>query len=178
MMFITEEEAKERLESGDNALSVEHARLHNGGRRPGDTNIPPLIRELIGTAAHMGTIREVSETFGVSPVQVKALKAARPSQVGAVDENLRGKIESNLMKAEEIAISKLMDVMGLITMEDVAGVPVKGRSEIARNLSSIAKNSRKEEIPQNKTQVIIYAPSLRTEEDYGDVIEVAVTNAG
>jgi hypothetical protein len=65
-VYKTVTESDERLSRDDNlAAKVEVRKLHEGGRKNGDTNLSPLMRTLIGAAAEVdGNNAKTAKTFG------------------------------------------------------------------------------------------------------------------
>ncbi len=159
-----------QIELDPQPAQVEHKKIHNGGRRPGDNNIPDPIRILAGVLAHTDTAKNVADALGISPIQVHHLKHGRHGhdiESPALKKNIQSKLET----VRENAVDRLMESMNVIE----AGLPKVKRAStaagIARQLATvIEKTGDKKPEAQNVT-FQIYAPQVRSEEKF-DIIEV------
>ena len=82
-------------------------------------------------------------------------------------------------EVEEIALTRLMDALGLLTIDSMIGEKPKDLSIIASNLSRVHKNLKPDSVsgataPGAQVQVTIYAPQQRSIQDY-EVLEVTGT---
>jgi hypothetical protein len=80
-VYKTVTESDARIAREDNLASkVEIRKLHEGGRKNGDTNLSPLMRTLIGAAAELdGNNAKTAKTFGVSDRAVANYRKGRTS---------------------------------------------------------------------------------------------------
>jgi hypothetical protein len=182
MIFLTEEQVKARLNSQDNLAKnptenrnpknivseeVLVTPIHNGGRRNGDTNIPPFIRELVGTFANMEPSKAVAEVFGVSKSQADQYKSGCVTP-GVPDPNLISQLNKNLSRAHELAIEKMVASLEGISETDIKNARVRDKASIARDLASVAEKLTPKELPKERGdfQLIVYSPTVRTENFY------------
>lgn len=188
MKIITEDECKRRLENPKNILpklkvkpfernektEVQIKKLHNGGRRKGSTQIPSMLREIVGTAAQFDKAKNVAETFGISTQEAYHLKEGMRSS-NKPDPELRDKIDRNIGVIKDRALEKLMDAMGAITTDEIQNAKLLEKSAVAKDMASIMeKVSDKSEAEDHSNQIHfhIYGPNLKSEEDF-EVIDIA-----
>lgn len=182
-MELTEDQAKERLSSNRNLLNklglstdrtektesnLNVVKLHNGGRREGDKNIPQSIRELVSVAANVGTTKEAAEAFGVSHHQAHDYKHGKVSD--RTNEELTEARDKGLGQIHDRALEILMHSMGLITPKAMEGMKVKDVVTVAEKMAGIVDKTRGES-KEHKPLVIIHAPRVRDESEF-EVIEI------
>lgn len=181
-MILKDEEVDARLVSPSNLLNQLKEKLNQssvtvkpypkGGRKEGDTAIPPLVRELISSLAQNEDQSSVADAFGVSQPTVSG--ASR----GLVGD--RKEFEVNDVKrdeAHELALDCLMSSLGALSPAlekakvDQSISPTK-LSRIAADMSKIATSIKgdKNSGTTNNTQVIIMAPTQKKLSDF-DFIE-------
>lgn len=176
MIFLSQEQVEARLNSRDNLARNPKAiisedtlvtPINNGGRREGDTNIPPFIRELVGTFSNMEPSRVVAEIFGVSKSQADQYKAGCVTP-GVPDPTLTQKINENLGRAHELAIEKMVQSLEGISETDLKNAKVRDKASIAADLARVAEKLTPKEAPKEKQdfQLIVYSPTVKTENHY------------
>lgn len=192
MHFLTEDEAKSRLERDDNAVDLvkklreerstdltqveEKARP---GRKQGDLEVPQQLREIIAIEAQALPAAEVARAFNVSESTVNDYKKGYTRSVGGRSENesIRSAINQTLEPVREKALDRLMSAMNLISDEVLSDEPKKALqlAQTAANLSRVMDKAMPKEAPEDTAkagvQLIVFAPTLRQEEHY-EVIEV------
>ena len=142
--------------------------LHNGGRRPGDKNLPEFMQNLIGISANMDTIKNTAEAFDVSPHHVHELKHAKKSNAQGQDESLMASINKGLIVPHHKAIDKLMVALEL-SDESIEELETKERVTVASQLASIADKTKpvlKENDSNSNVQLNIYAPKVLATTNY------------
>ena len=145
--------------------------LHNGGRRPGDKNIPEFMQNLIGISANMDTIKNTAEAFDVSPHHVHELKHAKKSNAQGQDENLMASINKGLIVPHNKAIDRLMVALEL-SDESIEELETKDRVTVASQLASIADKTKpvlKENDANSNVQLNIYAPQVSEDNTYNSI---------
>ena len=187
-MQITEEDLKRRLEknlltklASDATASEapEEKKSSNKGNdsenklnagRGADPNAPKSLRVVAGILAKAdnGVIaaQNISQVIDAKFTNEQARYAAK--QNNKITEK----------EVEEIALTRLMDALGLLTIDSMIGEKPKDLSIIASNLSRVHKNLRPPDATASGTaaqvQVTIYAPQQRSIQDY-EVLEVTGT---
>lgn len=186
MIFLTEEQVEARLNSKDNLARLRRNEKavernpkfiisedtlvrpeNNGGRREGDTNIPPFIRELVGTLANMEPSKAVAEVFGVSKSQTDQYKAGCITP-GVRDPALSQKINENLGRAHELAIAKMVESLESISSKELTNAKVRDKASIAADLARVAEKltPKEESKASGDFQLIVYSPTVRAENFY------------
>ena len=186
MLIVDKEEMDKLLENGErrNITEVEDSqnqkqpdtvrveKLHNGGRKNGDNNIPPLLREIIAKTAQFDTVKKTAEVFGVSHHHTQMLKHGSvgntPSPV------LKGKIDGYLEDIQREASEKLLHTLGVITTGEVSAANLKDKVFVADKLAGVIGKVRdkKGDISiGDGNQIVFYIPGQHKEEDY-EVIDV------
>jgi hypothetical protein len=170
-MQITQEELNRRLNSTKN-LSVQlnassAARRgndannrNNSGRKAEVPNAPASLRLVAGICARAdgnscATARELDLTSG----QVRYAAGAKETKL-------------TVQKVQEVALSRLMDSLGLLNPDEISGEKPKDISIIAANLSRVHSNLRsKDDRAENAVNITIYSPQLRRVDEF-ECIEV------
>lgn len=186
-MFIDDKELDRRVNRDDNLIAkLRKSKNHKSrvdipneqGRQKGDNNVPPIVREIVGTLAHFDSRSSIADSFNVSPAQVSNYKNGKvtPQLGDDYDGNiaLQQAIDRNLGRVRDKALEKLVMTLDAITPEKVhTTVKAKDLSAIASNLSSIVQKSMPIAIQRkihesggSAVQLNLYAPTTRTEEDY------------
>ena len=184
-MQITEEDLKRRLEKNlltklgskteeksDAAASKKGNDSENklNAGRGADPNAPKSLRVVAGILAKAdnGVIaaQNISQVIDAKFTNEQARYAAK--QNNKITEK----------EVEEIALTRLMDALGLLTIDSMIGEKPKDLSIIASNLSRVHKNLRPDSVSgavaPGAVQVTIYAPQQRSIQDY-EVLEVTGT---
>lgn len=154
----------------------EQAKVVNIMRGRGNkVETPQALREVIASEAiQHGNTASLAEVFGVSKSSVDAYKHGSTSTKSYNEPSERLKVVTDGVK-EDIstkARARLMDALDEITPDRIAGAKIKDIASIAKDMSAIVKNMEPEiNLQQNNTQVIVYKPNLRNEDDF-DIIQV------
>src|SRR6187401_2454045 len=149
--------------------------LHNGGRRPGDNNIPHKLRVEIALAARTKPIAVVAEQYGISEHHAFELSKGMTSYEDGRNAKLVDAINSQVAVPHEIALARLTAVLTAITPEKIARVSkVKDLASIAHQLAGVSKAVQpivKDDVPgvDSGAQLVVYAPSFRQENHYETV---------
>lgn len=187
-MFINDEEFDRRVNRDDNLITkLRKDKNHKGrgeikdgqGRQKGDNNVPPIVREIVGTLAQFDSRSSIADAFNVSPAQVSNYKngMVTPQLGDSHDENIRLQqaIDRNLSRVRDKALEKLVMTLDAITPEKVhTTVKAKDLSAVASNLSSIVQKSMPIAIQRRihessgsaQVQLNLYAPTTKDEQDY------------
>ncbi len=188
-MFIELERAEQRENSEDNLINKldELKRSEDdlvvrgeqdykkGGTKPHMSEEKKL---LAGVLAHFDTHKNVAEELGISERSVGRAKAGETQEFkrgdGIVNEDRKDKIaeivEGKKLDIVDRALGKMLEsIIGI----DTVGMGAKGRSEVARNLSSVIKNvsGNREAGTDNRVQVVVINPGSKKLGDY-EVVDV------
>jgi len=146
--------------------------LHPGGRKNGDANIDPAIRTLIGVAANAGTTKAAAEVFGVSHSQANNLKHGITTRANGTNAALKREVRNTKKDLQEKALAKALKAVGLIDDENLADLKAPALAAIAKDLSSISRNTSEDsQLHPRNTQIIFYAPKQKGEDGFG-VIDI------
>lgn len=197
-MLLTQEQVIERLDNPDNLVhrkiknvidrklarvrmpelegdSCAIAPLHNGGRRPGDTNLDKEVRASIGAEAQIATLAKVANAHGISLHHAHELANGKHSIAQGVNTGLVDDINKKLEEPHDIAVRKLTKVLLAIPEEGLQAIKAKDLTSMASQLSKVAENTAplKHDDPNNGgPQFIVYAPTVKQENHY-ESVEVA-----
>ena len=199
-LIITEEEAAKRLGNPENLANKRGFRIqdeynkqrpngpnndndqpasirpiNNGGRREGDSNVPPVIRAAAALLAQSGEpTREIAQALGVSKSAVDQYKEGNTS-FGRPNKELRAVLKQNMEQVNEKAVSRLLkglDFMDFDNQEKMAKVSYRDMAAILLNLGKLVDSKlQNEDSDKESTRLIVYAPTVRTEANFS-VIEV------
>lgn len=178
-MMVSEEEAKRRLESSSNLINSLSIPLESSpvvtveslpNNRHRSVEVPEFLRVIAGTLAHTESAREVGGALGISPYTVHGYKHGKlgtdDGRGQKVDEGLRDKVDIAVNGAQKVAVQKLMDALGLITVEKMSKSTAKDLSTIASNMARVVEKTTTRQDDANRAQIIIYAPQVKTESKY------------
>ncbi len=173
-MEITEEEAQKLLDNPKNLMNnVKFVKLRKGGRN-GGKEVPGIIRELIGIAAHKDTIKKTAEVFHVSESTAAAAKKGNVG-VNRHDSELRERIddavEGEKKSVRDLALDRISSMFAsTITADTLNGVrdPAKAVS-VAKDLAAIADRVSLKG-PTVGNAVFIHIPREKDESEYGEPI--------
>src|SRR5580692_3473847 len=125
---------------------------NNAGRKEDIPNAPPSLRLVAGILSHAeNNSASVARGLNLTPGQVRYASDATAS-----GETLTEK------KVQEIALNRLMDALGLLSLDRIENETPKTVSTIAANLSRIHSNLKpKESGNSNNMNVILYSPKVK-----------------
>lgn len=175
-MYITDDELSDRIDSEANIINrLEVKKLHNGGRREGQKNLPNLVREVIAVAAREDGPVEAAKAFGVSRTHASRLSAGIINHEKGRDPELGDKVD-NIIKAREeqaheAAIENLIDVLGIVKEKAADIKKPETAAKIASDMAKVASSLRPKDAGNNINagQVIIYAPDQKHISQYAEV---------
>jgi len=147
--------------------------LHNGGRRPGDNNIPHKLRVEIALAARTQPIAVVAERYGISEHHAFELSKGMTSYADGKNQDLIADINDQVLVPHGLALAKLTAVLTEITPEKISRVSkVRDLAGIAVNLAQVAKATQPIDTSNPVDQaakLVVYAPSFKQENHYETV---------
>lgn len=176
-MILEETDALDRINSVDNLINRLKVRvLPHGGRKEGDIAIPEPVRHLLGSLANESeeSQAQIAELFGVSQVTVSD---AKRGLVGDrydedLDESNQKSTKRTADDAHDSALNCLMETLtglGGKLKEESKSMKAKDLSKIATDMSRVIgqlKPADKNGDQINNTQVIVYQPVQRKENQY------------
>ena len=123
---------------------------------------PPLPTEmkiLAGSMVRQGLpAKDVADSLSITVGQVNSAKNSKDPRVQAA-------IDYSLERVQELAIDKLMQAMGLMTIEKFETASLKDLSIVSANMSRIIEKTRVQE-DGTRIQLVIYAPEMRKQSGY------------
>jgi hypothetical protein len=146
--------------------------LHNGGRRPGDKNIPDGLRAIIGAVARVDTLENTAEAFGISTHHAHELKHGKMSNAQGQDDKLVKDINDKLETPHDIALRKLTESLLAVDINKVDKNKPKDAVMVASALSRIVEQTspiKRDDDEDKGARLVIYAPTIRQENSYGTV---------
>lgn len=169
-MFITEEQARERLESSENLVNllgtnsegrIEVRAIKLPGKKPGSQNLSKEERTEIAIESRLGgRAREIASDHNVAEITVAKIREGKPR---GIDEE---RVEKILGEARDRAMDRLMAALGLITDDKLSGASAKDLSTIASNMGRVVEKISTREQAANNVNVIIYSPELKKENSF------------
>jgi len=143
-----------------------------GGRYPQQGNVPPIFRQLIGTAAALGTAANAAKSWGVNATMAHHYSHGR---TGPETESpgLAAAIDHNILVVRDQVLGVLSTAVAGITPDKLDNKDAKDLSLIARNLASIMAATKPTIVTEqtNAAQVIVFSPESKEETTY-ETIEV------
>jgi hypothetical protein len=162
-MQISEEELKRRLGTDKNLVNKlrrgnDADNRNDAGRLPDIPNAPESLRAVAGITAKLdGNATKTAEALGLTKGQVLyAVKENDP-----IDEK----------KVQEVALSRLMDSLKLLTPVSMINEKPKSLSSIAADLSRVHRNLTPihGEAAASGVTINIYSPKRRELNDYESI---------
>jgi hypothetical protein len=164
----SQEEDEELLSTNTDVTTI--APLNNGGRRPGDKNLPDNLRSIIGAVAHLDTTKNTAEAFGVSTHHVHELKHGMHSTAQGQDDKLVDAINEKLEEPHDIAVKKLAAALTYLDITKLDVNKPKDVVHVAKQLSSIAEQTspikKDDPLGDGGTRLVVYAPTFKQENKY------------
>lgn len=137
------------------------------GRIEGATELDPMEKEIIGTLSRIDGPAAAAAAFQVAPSTAFNLGNGNFKK----DEEVKSRIERNLGRVRDSALSKLLDSLELIDDDKLESLGAKDLSTVASNLSRVVEKSLPRDMQQAPTaQLIVYAPTIAKEEHYETVV--------
>lgn len=155
-MRINQEELQRRINSPKNL--VNKLTVIKKEKRTYSPRMTPEVSNVVGITSKIDGPTKAAAEFGVSVHQARNAAAKIPDE--------------KLGRVQDLALSMLMDSLGLLTPENISGEKPKDISQIAKNLSTIYNNTRSQD-NNNGATIIVVAPESKRVKDY-DIIEVRV----
>ena len=133
-------------------------------------NIPDEIKSAVAIlSAHDVPQTKIAELFGISDSSVSNFANGMDNN-RKPDKQLTNDIQSEREEIERAALEKTMMTLGLIETEDIMMLGAKDKSIVAQNLSKVAANMQSKTITNdNRVQMIIHAPKVRTDYHYQEI---------
>lgn len=167
-MFKTEEQIQSRLNSKRNLVNrfvnkVDETKVTTTIlERPGNIEKPKLTpdeKNEIALRSRLGENQKVlGKEFGVSQSAIGEIEQGNTK----VDENL---VQSKLDQIQDVAMTKLLESLGMITNEKLDKAKATDLSSIAANMSKVVSNVRGDKKVGDGVQVNVqvFAPEIRPE---------------
>lgn len=155
-MIVNEEYVEKRLTSQLNIAHKSYGKAQNP-----QPDRPDFLREIeLGLYLDGETQAEVAKEFGVAQQTISS--------------NFRGfdlskdssrRIDSRRQSAQSTALDKLMDTLGLLTVDKMKNCKATDLSSIASNMSKVVDKMDKREGNTNNI-LIIHAPKMKDEKEF------------
>lgn len=172
---VTERVDAELVSETDNA-AIET--IHTRGRKLGDNNVPPGLRQLIageyatkGRKAAIALARE----FGISASSVSAYANGTHGTAqynGTKDKGILEFVKQRKDRVTKKALKVMTASLDKITEDKLALTDAKDLSVIAKNMASIVGDMQGDGADGaqfNGVNFVVYAPPVASEESYGSI---------
>lgn len=176
-MYLTEDEARERLNHSQNLSNVVVEFKRRAGRPTGSPRLSDSARAIVASAAQVLPVKEIAEAFNLHPKTVSNLKRGVSSNTSLGRQVKNEDLEADTKKLEEDRTSRIsskaLDIL-LATLEGVD--PNKVTSQVskvkmAKDLAIVHEKMMGKGPQEGLTKVVVYAPRQRDIKEF-DVIEV------
>ena len=171
-MLTTLEQVEERINSPDNALnklSVKNPYTNSGSKEGCKGRGPEKQAEAAALAKVMPSSK-VAEITGYGASYIRDLKRGCVDNTKPPSESLVKATEVKLEKAQDAAVDRLMDALGLLTVDKMDSCDAKDLSGIAANMAKVAATGRAANGGATMN-VIVYTPNQKKLDDY-NVVDV------
>lgn len=174
-MILAEEEVNDRLSSDKNLANKfgkgNRKNHENAGRKEGDVNLDPVVRNVISAVARIDTAKNVASDYNVSAAQAHNLKHGKKTGTGEVDEEILKGSDKILGGVHGKAVAILMDSLNLVDHNKLKDLKATSLTNVAKDMASIIEKTSPKVEADRKPQVIIISAPRRELKDY-EVIEV------
>lgn len=196
MNFLTIEEAEDRLNSKSNdrlervlrpkrenrGRPVGQGNHSNSGRKPGDTDLPEYLRELLATTAKISGTTAAAKAFGVSTVTANhakhGVRSARTNSDGLrnviVDKDLKARTTRRMLNIAELAATIIEGNLPRLSEElDAVVDKPKERASILKDVAIIAEKANpKQDAPQGTNVSFHFFKPEEKDFDNAPIIDV------
>lgn len=172
-MEISKEALNKRLNSNSNLLNslgiaVAEQRVPSIIEKPIVTEVTKPVksqelRVVAGTLAHFDTKASVAAALNLTVQQVDS---AKNSNAATLEQRVKTVVDS----VSELALTKVMDCLGLLSVDALCNEKPKELANIAANLSRVHSNVRRTSAESGTAPVfVIHAPTMNTVNNYEKV---------
>lgn len=170
-MILKDEDVEKRLTSPLNLVNkiknpnVDVLPCPKGGKTTGAKNIPPLVRELLGSFAGQEKDSDIADAFDVS---TNLIQKSEKGLIGNRYEPSLKQEDDRTDNAHEMALDLLMKSMGALGPKLLdSDLKAKDLSRIASDMSKIVSSVRgNDDGKKNHLRVIILAPEQKSLTDF------------
>jgi len=138
---------------------------------------PEPIRALVAQEVLSGgTLRDIAREYNISPSSASAyaVGATSTSTYNSPDKKLNKK--NNIFKDRIVRKAARLSLTALesISPDDFRNASLRDKSTVAREMASVVRDMIPDEhkADDKKVQIVIYAPSMKSMEDYNTAIRV------
>lgn len=149
-MIISQDELERRLNSPKNL-----ANIHFVENRKPAKKLDSATKTVAAILSH--TKDPELKDLDLSAGQIQQAKSSKKVQKN---------ISAGLERIQELAIDKMMEALGLMTPEKFADASLKDLSAVTRDMSRVIENTREKRDGDSQLQIIIHAPSQKSEDSY------------
>lgn len=173
---ITKEQFNKELTGADTPRDVVRAQVVNieRGRTIGRTEVPEVIRQIVAEEViDRGGSQAVADKFGLSKSSVDAYKngATSTASYNRPDSALREVVDNKKDELTTMARGRLSAALSSLTDDKIGSAKARDIASIAKSMSGVIKDMEPTVVQQNNTQVVVYRPRQRDEDEF-DVITV------
>lgn len=150
------------------------------GRPLSRTEVPELVRKFVAEESLEGVpAKQLSRIVGVSESSISAYKvgATSTSTYNQPDKELGLHVNKMRKAISKKAEGRLTQALESLTDEKIASAKAKDIATIAREMAAVVKNMEaREDDSEGKgpqVQFVFFAPKIKSEEYFGEPIEVS-----
>lgn len=143
------------------------------GRGKGKTEVPEVIRKVIGEEAVRNgntSAKEIARALDISDSSVSAYKNGTTSTAnyGKPNEALSEHLEQTKKEISIVSRVRILEALERITPEKLDAAKVRDVAGVAKDMSVIIKNMEGDDDSkkEDKRPLVIYAPTLRDERTF------------
>lgn len=173
---LTKEQFNKEVTGKDTSKDVVRAQVVNieRGRTSGRTEVPEIIRQVIAEEViDCGGSQAIADKFGLSKSSVDAYKvgATSTSSYHKPDSSLKQVVDNKKDEITTTARGRLSAALNSLTDDKISSAKARDIAAIAKSMSGVIKDMEPTVVQQNNTQVVVYRPRQRDEDEF-DVITV------
>lgn len=163
---LSDKDIENLLEQGIQINHNGHTRhIGHAGKVSGDSNLPQVIRNVIGIQANYDKPKNVAQQWGISTVQARNLAEGKPNRDRGMDDPSNAAtteaVNSMIDRVNDKVLKKIDMALEHITEGKLEGREAKELSTIASNLSRVMSVTHKTDKGNggNNLQVVFMNPS-------------------
>lgn len=195
-MILSKEQIEKRLTSEDNiankvedhkndAVVIYKDGINNHKGKNGSSNLTENERVAIGVIASVGGDQLAADLFGVNKSHVNDLKNGNRNisndnlRIRDIDlqEKIAERLENTKLSIQEVAATKLLKSMGLLTEDKLENSSAKELAQVSTQMSQVIRNmnntNSNKDTSKANVKIVVHSPKQSNEDSF-DTLELRI----
>ncbi len=123
-------------------------------------HLDPALRAVSAILANTGDKKShVASQFNINPWQISSAQHSSK-------QDIKDRVSAGTERVRELALDKLMSALGLMDQDKFERANLRELSAVARDMSRVVECTTEKVVNDSRLQIIIQAPSQKTEDHY------------